>query len=90
MQEKVIRRFYWADASATSKGLRERFRGEIRQYIVGTAFKRIVVGVVGSFPEAPAENRYFILVVIYFTKWPEISSTVGSSDGVGCRLTSAK
>jgi hypothetical protein len=40
-------------------------------YNVGAPFERIVIDIAGPFPRIDQENRYLLIAMDYFTKWPE-------------------
>jgi hypothetical protein len=52
--------------------MRNRIRGQMQQYNVGAPFERIAIDVVGPFPRSGQENRYLLIAMDYFTKWPEM------------------
>lgn len=83
--EKVRQRFYWPDnrkdvedwcrrchACVARKGPRERGRGPLKIYNVGAPFERVALDIVGPFPRTATGNKYALVVVDYFTKWPEV------------------
>jgi hypothetical protein len=35
-------------------------------------FERIAIDIAGPFPESESENRYLLIAMDYFTKWPEV------------------
>jgi hypothetical protein len=43
----------------------------MRQYNVGAPFERIAIDVAGPFPRSDQGNRYLLIAMDYFTKWPE-------------------
>jgi hypothetical protein len=43
----------------------------IHQYNVGVPFERIAVDVAGPFSRSGQGNRYLLIAMDYFTKWPE-------------------
>jgi transposase InsO family protein len=43
----------------------------MRQYNVGAPFERIAMDVVGPFPKSDNGNKYVLVVMDYFSKWPE-------------------
>jgi hypothetical protein len=43
----------------------------MQQYNVGVPFERIAIDVTGPFPWNDQGNRYLLITVDYFTKWPE-------------------
>ena len=83
--DKVWQRYYWlrfrddvgrwcrqCDACAASRGPRTRSRGLMHQYNVGAPFERIAVDIAGTFPDSDRGNRYLLVTMDYFTKWPEV------------------
>lgn len=82
--DKVRERFYWVNCCedvrswcrkcntcATTKGPRTRSRGELKKYNVGLPFERIAIDVAGPFPETHKGNKYILVAMDYFSKWPE-------------------
>ena len=82
---KVRQRFYWVNCRrdvedwcrscticGASKGPRVRTRGQMQQYNVGQPFERIAIDVAGPFPESAQGNKYVMVVIDYFSKWPEV------------------
>jgi hypothetical protein len=85
--DKVRHRYYWlhlkseferwckqCDTCAASRDPRTRSRGVMHQYNVGPPFERIVIDITGPFPERDRGNRYFLVAMDYFTKWPEVNA----------------
>ena len=83
--DKVRQRYYWlhlssdverwcrqCDTCAASRGPKTRSRGLMHQYNVGAPFERIAVDIAGPFPESERGNRYVLVAMDYFTKWPEM------------------
>lgn len=83
--EKLKHRFYWvgcqqavADwiANCTqcmaAKGPTRRSRGQMQQYNSGAPFERIAMDVAGPFPVSNSGNKYVLVVMDYFSKWPEV------------------
>nr|WP_253310135.1 reverse transcriptase domain-containing protein [Rickettsia endosymbiont of Ceutorhynchus assimilis] len=83
--DKIRERFYWVhyhkdvkswcrkcDICATSKGPKLRSRGPMKQYNVGPPFERIAIDVAGPFPESERGNKYILVIMNYFSKWPEV------------------
>jgi hypothetical protein len=81
---KIRERFYWVNARhdietwcrkcatcAASKGPRTRSRGLMKQYNVGAPFERIAFDIAGPFPVTDSGNKYIMVVIDYFSKWPE-------------------
>lgn len=82
---KVRQRFFWLDhradveewcrrchACTARKGPQEKGRGLLRLYNVGAPFERVALDIVGPLPKTSSGNRYALVVVDYFSKWPEI------------------
>ena len=44
----------------------------MHQYNVGAPFERIAFNNAGSFLESDKGNRYLLIAMDYFTKWPEV------------------
>ena len=83
--EKLKQRFYWigcqqAVANWTTnctqriaaKGPVKRSRCQLQHYNSGAPFERIAMDVAGPFPVSNAGNRYVLVVMGYFSKWPEV------------------
>lgn len=83
--EKLKQRFYWvgcqqavADWIANcaqciaAKGPLRRSRGQFQQYNSGAPFERVAMDVAGPFPVSNTGNRYVLVVIDYFSKWPEV------------------
>ncbi|UYV71663.1 K02A2.6-like, partial [Cordylochernes scorpioides] len=82
---KVRERFYWVycredvenwcrrcTTCAASKGPQTRSRGKMREYNVGAPFERIAIDVAGPLPVTEDGNKYLLVAMDYFTKWPEV------------------
>jgi hypothetical protein len=50
---------------------RTRNRDQMHQFNGGAPFERIAIDVAGSFPWSDQGNRYLLIVMDYFTRWPE-------------------
>ena len=44
----------------------------MQQYNVGAPFERIAMDVAGPFPITDNGNKYVLVVMDYFSKWPEV------------------
>lgn len=44
----------------------------MKQYNVGLPFERIAVDIAGPFPETHKGNKYVLVAMDYFSKWPEV------------------
>ncbi|GFW35995.1 hypothetical protein TNCV_4928591 [Trichonephila clavipes] len=82
--QKVRERFYWnnvrsdvekccriCDPCAARKGTRKRTRGRLQVYNVGAPFERIAFDILGPLPRSSDGNNNILVVMDYFTKWPE-------------------
>ncbi|GFW29147.1 retrovirus-related Pol polyprotein from transposon 412 [Trichonephila clavipes] len=82
--QKVRERFYWnnvrsdvekccrtCDPCASRKGPRKRTRGRLQLYNVGAPFERIAFDILGPLPRSSEGNNNILVVMDYFTKWPE-------------------
>lgn len=82
---KIRERFYWVnirddvenwcrkcDVCAACKGPRRRTRAEMKLYNVGAPFERIAIDVAGPFPKSRSGNKYVLVAMDYFSKWPEV------------------
>ncbi|UYV84436.1 K02A2.6-like [Cordylochernes scorpioides] len=82
---KVRERFYWVycredvenwcrrcTTCAASKGPQTRSRGKMRESNVGAPFERIAIDVAGPIPVTEDGNKYLLVAMDYFTKWPEV------------------
>ncbi|CAK1599594.1 unnamed protein product [Parnassius mnemosyne] len=90
---KIQERFYWVHcrddfedwcrkctSCANLKRPQTRSRGALKLYNVGSPWERIALDVAGPFPESESGNKYFMVVVDYFTKWPEIFAIPNQKD----------
>lgn len=82
---KVRERYYWLSSKqdveswcrkcitcAATKGPKVKPQGRMKQYNVGAPFERIAIDIAGPFPETEKGNRYTLVVMDYFSKWPEV------------------
>ncbi|GFX29206.1 retrovirus-related Pol polyprotein from transposon 412 [Trichonephila clavipes] len=82
--QKVRECFYWnnvrsdvekccriCDPCAARKGPTERTRGRLQLYNVGVPFERIAFDILGQLPRSSDGNNNILVVMDYFTKWPE-------------------
>ncbi|GFX96804.1 hypothetical protein TNCV_1648391 [Trichonephila clavipes] len=56
----------------TRKGPKIRSRGKLHRYNVGAPFERIAFDILGPLPRTASGNKYLLVVMDYFTKWPEV------------------
>ncbi|GBN29398.1 Retrovirus-related Pol polyprotein from transposon 412 [Araneus ventricosus] len=81
---KTRERFYWdrfrADvekwcrechACGAREGPKARTKGRLQRYNVGAPFERMALDILGPLPVATKGNRYVLVIMDYFTKWPE-------------------
>ncbi|GBM48877.1 Retrovirus-related Pol polyprotein from transposon 297 [Araneus ventricosus] len=81
---KTRERFYWdrlrADvekwcrechACGARKGPKTRTKGRLQRYNVGAPFERMALDILGPFPVTTKSNRHVLVLMDYFTKWPE-------------------
>ncbi len=81
---RVRERFYWArnyqdiqdwcrscDVCASRKGPARKPKAPMCQYDIPTAMERIALDVLGPLPETENGNKYLLITMDYFTKWPE-------------------
>ncbi|GFY21122.1 retrovirus-related Pol polyprotein from transposon 412 [Trichonephila clavipes] len=54
-----------------AKGPRKRARGRLQLYNVGAPFERIAFDILGPLPRSSDGNNNILVVMDYFTKWPE-------------------
>ena len=81
---KVRARFYWihcrrdveewchkCDRCACRKGPRVKTRSPLQLYNVGEPMERVAIDVLGPLPETESGNKYILIAMDYFSKWPE-------------------
>ncbi|GFT49814.1 retrovirus-related Pol polyprotein from transposon 412 [Trichonephila clavipes] len=82
---RVRERFFWGkvradveqwckscDACSARKGPKIRSQGKLHRYNVGAPFERIAFDILGPLPRTASGNKYLLVVMDYFTKWPEV------------------
>ena len=82
--QRVRERFYWkgcrkdvndwcrrCDLCSARKGPKRRQHGAAGVYVVGAPMERVAVDIMGPLPLTDRGNRYLLVVMDYFTKWPE-------------------
>lgn len=82
--QRLRSRFHWpgcrqdvelhvhcCDACTAKKGPTQRSHAPLQQYQVGAPMERVGVDVLGPFPVTERGNRYILVAMDYFTKWPE-------------------
>ena len=81
----VREKFYWVGCSqaienwcrhchlcATRKGPHKRKIGPAQIYLSGAPMERVAIDILGPLPETDQANRYLLVAVDYFTKWPGV------------------
>ncbi|GFW21947.1 retrovirus-related Pol polyprotein from transposon 412 [Trichonephila clavipes] len=82
---RVRERFFWGkvradveqwckscDACSARKGPKICRRGKLHRYNVGAPFEHIAFDILGPLPRTASGNKYLLVVMDYFTKWPEV------------------
>ncbi|KAJ8364485.1 hypothetical protein SKAU_G00133160 [Synaphobranchus kaupii] len=59
------------NSCTAQKGPNQRSRAPLQQHLVGAPMERVGVDVLGPFPVTDSGNRYILIAMDYFTKWPE-------------------
>ncbi|UYV73203.1 K02A2.6-like [Cordylochernes scorpioides] len=80
---KARERFFWPESRgdvekwcrnctqcSARKGPTTRSKGKLKIYNVGAPFERIAIDVAGPFPKSDLGNKYILVIMDYFTKWP--------------------
>ena len=80
----VRRRFYWVnmghdvqdwcracDACTAKKGPARKMRAPLQLHQVGAPLERVAMDILGPLPPTRQGNRYILVIMDYFTKWPE-------------------
>lgn len=91
---QVRQRFYWShhhqdvrnwcrncDLCASRKGPRRKPRAAMQQYNTGSPMERMTTDVMGPLPLSTSGNRYLVIVMDYFTKWPEAFAVPNQETG---------
>lgn len=81
---KLRKRYYWATCKSdvenwcasckicvARKGPSSKGKSSLQVYNVGCPFERLQVDILGPLPVSSAGNKYLLVVVDCFTKWPE-------------------
>ncbi|KAJ8380778.1 hypothetical protein SKAU_G00015560 [Synaphobranchus kaupii] len=59
------------DSCTAQKGPNQCSRAPLQQHLVGAPMEQVGVDVLGPFPVTDSGNRYILVAMDYFTKWPE-------------------
>lgn len=62
------------DICAARKGPGRRIVAPLSTRISGEPFERVASDILGPFPVTPRGNRYIVVFMDYFTKWPEATA----------------
>ena len=106
--QRIRDRYYWkgcrndvnnwcrqCDLCSARKGPKRRQHGPAGVYVVGAPMERVAVDILGPFPRSQQNNRYLLVAMDYFTKWPEVyplpdqeASTIAQAlvEGFFCRF----
>jgi hypothetical protein len=81
---KIKEKFYWpklrndvqtwcaqCDMCAARKGPTRKIKAPLTTYVVGLPMERVAVDVLGPLPVSDSGNKYILIAMDYFTKWPE-------------------
>lgn len=80
---RIRQKYFWPGMSQDVRSwcraceVCRKFKGSIKskaplqQHVVGAPFDRLGVDMLGPFPTTQRGNKYVLVVVDYFTKWPE-------------------
>ncbi|KAL7868740.1 hypothetical protein SRHO_G00101240 [Serrasalmus rhombeus] len=81
---RVRQSFYWGqvrrdvedfcrrcDLCTAHKGPPDQSCAQLQQLAVGAPMERVAVDIMGPFPRSDKGNRYVLVAMDYFTKWPE-------------------
>lgn len=82
---RLRERFYWlgmrsdvcewcrvCEACIAKKGPQRAPQAPLQLVSVGAPLERVAVDIAGPFPVSASGNRYVLVVIDYFTKWPEV------------------
>ena len=84
--ERVKQRFYWAQCRSdvqmwcarcslcsSKKGPIPHRKAPLGKYVIGASMERVAIDVMGPFVLSDRGNRYLLVAMDYFSKWPEAS-----------------
>ncbi|KAJ7998032.1 hypothetical protein DPEC_G00218330 [Dallia pectoralis] len=97
--KRLYQAFYWVtcrrevqvycqrcDACTAHKGPMGQGRAPLQQYRVGALKDRVAVDVLGPFPRTPRGNRFVVVAMDYFTKWPEAYAVPDQEAATVCEV----
>jgi hypothetical protein len=83
--QRVKQRFYWpqcqtdvkefikqCDGCSSRKGPPRKPKAPLQLYTVGAPMERIAIDIMGPLPVSENGNRYLLVTMDYFSKWPEV------------------
>ena len=83
--QRLRKRFYWigmrrdvgewcrvCEACTAKKGPQSAPQAPLQIVSVGAPMERVAMDIAGPFPVSASGNRYVLVVIDYFTKWPEV------------------
>ena len=83
--QRVKQRFYWpqcqtdvkrfikeCDMCSSRKGPHKKQKAPLQLYTVGAPMERIAIDIMGPLPVSRNGNRYVLVTMDYFSKWPEV------------------
>ena len=81
---KIKEKFYWpkcrydvqtwcgqCEECNSRKGPTRKIKAPLRTYVVGSPMERVAIDVLGPLPTSESGNKYLLIAMDYFTKWPE-------------------
>lgn len=76
MLHRIRQKFYWSQCCRCNdctawKGPTNWSHAPLKQFPVSGPMERVGVNILGPFPSLEKGNRFVLLVLDYFTKWPE-------------------
>jgi hypothetical protein len=86
MLAKLRRKYYWPGMKTDVEGYvkscyqcqrrgKAKTHNEMHGIVAEAPFERVGIDFVGPLPETEEGNRYILVAVDYFTKWPEVKAT---------------
>ncbi|KFM75283.1 hypothetical protein X975_15686, partial [Stegodyphus mimosarum] len=60
-----------ADIFTGRKGPKKRSRGKLQRHNIGASFEHTAFDILKPLPRTADVNRYILVVIHYFTSWPE-------------------
>ena len=60
------------DVCSSRKGPRNKQKAPLQLYTVGAPMERIAIDIMGPLPVSKNGNKYLLVTMDYFSKWPEV------------------